>query len=94
MSEDFGSDFITLIDDDGTEVEMELLDTLEYEDNIYMAFVPADAEEGDEEVEIVILKVEEENDEEILVSVDDEAELDRVYELFMEHIESEEGEEE
>jgi uncharacterized protein YrzB (UPF0473 family) len=91
MNEDFGGDFITLIDDDGNEVEMELLDTLELDDQMYMAFAPADADEADEEIEIVILKVQEENGDEILVSVDDDAELDRVYELFMERIETEES---
>ena len=30
MSEDFGSDFITIIDDDGTEFELEVLDTMDY----------------------------------------------------------------
>lgn len=30
MSEDFGSDFITIVDDDGTEFELEVLDTMDY----------------------------------------------------------------
>ena len=33
MSEDFGSDFITIVDDDGTEFELELLDTMVDEDS-------------------------------------------------------------
>ena len=33
MSEDFGSDFITIVDDDGTEFELELLDTMADEDS-------------------------------------------------------------
>ena len=30
MSEDFGNDFITIIDDDGNEFNLELLDTIDY----------------------------------------------------------------
>jgi hypothetical protein len=52
-----------------------------------MAFIPADTPEDSESAELIILKVSEENGEDILVTVDDEAELDRVYDLFMERIE-------
>lgn len=90
MSEEFGNDYITLTDDEGNEFELEHLDTLEYNDETYMAFTPVLAEETPEddeaEIEIVILKVEEENGDEILVTVDDEALLDKVYEQFMERI--------
>ena len=30
MSEDFGSDFITIVDDDGQEFELEVLDEMQY----------------------------------------------------------------
>jgi uncharacterized protein YrzB (UPF0473 family) len=87
MSEEFGSDFIVLTDDEGNEFELEHLDTLEHEGETYMAFTPVKEDDSDEEIEIVILKVEEEDGEEILVTVDDEDLLDRVYELFMQRIE-------
>lgn len=93
MSEEFGSDFITLTDDDGVEYELEHLDTLEFEGNVYMAFTPADTPEDADEVDIVILRAEEENDEELLVTVEDEEELERVYKAFIERMESEEEEE-
>jgi len=88
MSEEFGSDFIVLTDDEGNEFELEHLDTLEYEGVTYMAFTPfkEDAKD-DDDIEIVILKVEEEDGEEILATVDDEDLLDRVYEQFMQRVE-------
>ena len=35
MSEEFGSDFITIIDDDGQEFELEVLDTMDYNGKTY-----------------------------------------------------------
>lgn len=90
---DYGSDFVTLTDEEGNAFELEHLDTLEHKGITYMAFTPADAEEG-EEVEVIILKVEINGDEEELVTVEDDDELDEVYELFMQRISEEEDEEE
>ena len=41
MEDQFGSDFITISDEDGTEYELEVLSTLEYDGNTYLAVVPA-----------------------------------------------------
>ena len=44
MSEEYGNDFVTLIDEDGNEVEFEHIDTVEYNGYIYafmnMFFLP------------------------------------------------------
>ncbi len=40
MSEEFGPDFITVTDEDGNDFELEHLDTLEYNNEVYMAFSP------------------------------------------------------
>ena len=37
----YGSDFITIVDEDGTEYELEVLTTLEYNGDSYMAVIPA-----------------------------------------------------
>ena len=37
----YGSDFITIVDEDGTEYELEVLSTLEYNGSSYMAVIPA-----------------------------------------------------
>ena len=89
MSEDYGANFITLTDDEGKEFVLEYVDALEKDGVTYMAFFPAVEDEADEESEdygLVILKSVVENGEELLATVDDEAELDAVYELFMEQI--------
>ena len=89
MSEDFGANFITLTDDEGNEFELEYVDALEKDGVTYMAFFPALENEEDAESEdygLVILKSVMENGEEMLATVDDEAELDAVYELFMEQL--------
>ncbi|MFQ9127137.1 MAG: DUF1292 domain-containing protein [Butyricicoccaceae bacterium] len=39
MSEEYGNDFVTLIDEDGNEVEFEHIDTVEYEGVTYLAFI-------------------------------------------------------
>lgn len=84
MSEEYGSDFITITDDEGNEFELEHLDTLEMDGETYMAFLPADMNEDDEDYGIILLKVIEENGEELFGSIDDEDELGRVYQKFME----------
>lgn len=89
MSEDFGANFITLTDDEGNEFVLEYVDALEKDGVTYMAFFPAVEDEADEDSEdygLVILKSVVENGEELLATVDDESELDAVYELFMEQI--------
>ena len=92
MSEEFGGDFITIEDEEGNEFELEHLDTIEFEGMIYMAFLPADMDEDDEDYGIVILKQMIEDGEELLGSVDDGEELDRVYDHFMQLLFDEEEE--
>jgi len=86
MSEEYGSDFISVTDDDGNEFELEHLDTMEMDDNLYMAFLPADMDEDDEDYGMILLKVVEENGEEMFATIDDDDELDRVYEKFMQQL--------
>ena len=37
MSEEFGPDFITITDEDGNDIELEMLDALEHNGQTYMA---------------------------------------------------------
>ena len=93
MSSDFGSDYVTISDDDGNDYILEHLDTIEVEDTFYMAFLPTDMDENDEDYGLVILKVVEENGEEILSSIDDDEQLENIYSLFMERLFEDEEEE-
>ena len=59
MNEEFGPDFITVTDEDGNDIELELLDVLEHKGQTYMAFFPAVLEGTEEESDdygMVILK--------------------------------------
>lgn len=97
MSEDFGPTFITVTDEDGTEIVLEFVDSLEYNGQIYQAFFPAETEgeETDgEETGLVILKVIHEDGEDLLSTLDSEEELNAVYDLFVESLFSEEDGEE
>ena len=93
MADEYGSDFITIVDEDGTEYELEVLSTLEYNGNTYMAVVPASEDDAPAELEVSILKSVEEDDEPILVAIEDETELQTVYELIMDQIYEEDTEE-
>jgi uncharacterized protein YrzB (UPF0473 family) len=93
MSDEYGSDYITIEDDEGNEFELEHLDTLEFENQTYMAFLPAEGDEEDEDYGIIILKVVEENGEEILATVDDDDEAQRVYDYYMEMVFRDDAEE-
>ena len=95
MSEEFGPDFITITDEDGNDIELELVDALEHNGQTYMAFVPVmeeDTDEDGEEMGLVILKSIEENGEELLSTLDSDEELDEVYNLFMERLMEDEEE--
>ncbi|WP_293007487.1 MULTISPECIES: DUF1292 domain-containing protein [unclassified Oscillibacter] len=87
MSEEFSPTFVTITDEDGNDIELELVDALEHNGQKYMAFFPAETEDSDEEdpdTGLVILKVLTENGEELLSTLDSDEELDAVYDLFME----------
>lgn len=87
MSEEFGPDFISITDEDGNEFELEHVDTIEYNGQVYMAFFPADTGEESEDEEdsgLIILKVVDVDGEEQLSTLDSEEELEAVYDKFME----------
>lgn len=93
MADEYGSDFMTIVDEDGTEYELEVLLSIEFNGQTYLAVTPANDEE-DEELEVSILKSVEEDGESILCAIEDEAELEAVYSIIMEQLYSEEDEEE
>ncbi|MBR2889792.1 MAG: DUF1292 domain-containing protein [Oscillospiraceae bacterium] len=93
MADEYGSDFITIVDEDGTEYELEVLSTLEYNGCTYLAVTPANLEET-EEVEVSVLKSVDEDGESILCAIEDEAELEAVYSLIMDSLYEEDEEDE
>ncbi len=84
--DEYGNDFITLIDEEGKEVELEHLDTVEYNGETYYAFLPANMSLEDS-YELIIMKLEKEDGEDTLVTLDDEDELDEMFQIFSERLE-------
>ena len=93
MENQYGSDFITIVDEDGTEYELEVLSSLEYNGETYMAVIPANESAEEYELEVSILKSVEEDGESILCAIEDEQELQTVYDLIMDQLYEEEEEE-
>ena len=89
MTDDYGSDFITITDENGLDYELEILATVEYNGAQYLAVIPAaDSEELD--LEVLILRNEEEDGEPLLVTIEDDAEFEAVSDLIMDLIYEEE----
>ncbi len=90
-------DIVVLIDENGEEVEFEHIDTIEMNDNEYVVLAPLDEdqENDQEEEEVIILKVEHnENGEDSFVTIEDDDELDEVFNEFQSRIEEEFGSDE
>ena len=93
MSEEYGNDFVTIIDDEGNEFELELLDTIDYNGESFAAFLPTDMDEAAPDYGLIILSVvNDENGDELFESIDDDDKLQQVYEMFMTVFEAEDEE--
>ena len=88
----YGSDFLTIADEDGNEFELEVLSTLEYNGATYLAVIPAAESMETLELEVSILKSMEEDGEAILSVIEDEAELEAVHDILMDSLYEEENE--
>jgi len=86
MSEEFGSDFISISDEDGKEYELEHLDTVEMDGAYYLAFAPTDVPEDSEEYGMIILKSEHGEDGNDYLVEPEDGERDRAYDKFMERL--------
>ena len=88
----FGSDFLTIADEDGNEYELEVLSTLEYNGYTYLAVIPAAESADNLELGVTILKSTEEDGEAILSVIEDEAELEAVHDILMDSLYEEDEE--
>lgn len=75
------TNIVSLIDENGAEIDFEFMDCIEYEGKEYLALLPVD----EDDCSVVILEVEPVDEEnENYISVDDEATLQAVYGIFKE----------
>ena len=92
MSEEmeYNPDLYTLVDEEGVEQTFELLDVMEVDDDRYFALMPyyEDPEDIlDDTAELIVLKSQmDENDEELMISIDDEEEYQRLGQMFLEKL--------
>lgn len=77
------TNIFTLTDEDGNEIEFEVIGEYTKDDQRYFAMIPVEDENADDDVcEYVILKLAMDGDEEVLVTVDDDDELDDIADYF------------
>ena len=90
--DDERDDIVVLVDENGDEVEFEHIDTIEMNDNEYVILAPLEEEtdeEGEEE-EVIILKIEHNEDgEDSFVTIEDDDELEEVFSEFQSRMEEE-----
>jgi uncharacterized protein YrzB (UPF0473 family) len=92
--DDERDDIVVLVDEDGEEVEFEHIDTIEMKGNEYVVLAPLEAEDDDndddEVEEVIILKIDHgEDGEDTFVTIEDDSELEEVFELFQTRLEEE-----
>ncbi len=90
MADNYGSDYITIVDEDGEEFELEVLTTMEWNGSTYLAVIPAVDADEEVDLEVSILKNVEEDGDMILCAIEDEQELETVYNLMMDSLYEEE----
>ena len=81
--DEFGANYVTITDEDGVSYEMEILSRFFCGEQEYVALTPADAEDEAAELEVNLLRVSEENGEELLEAITDEDELERAYDTLL-----------
>lgn len=90
MSEEERENIIVLVDEQGEELKFEVLDIIEYKENEYAVGVEADLPEDEEDSSVLIMRIVHANDEEdILEPINDEKELNAVFEIFKDHMDDE-----
>ena len=92
--DNFAADLLTLTDEEGIEMEFQILYQIDTEEGHFLALLPVEeADDEDENGAYYILKEEiDENGESMLAEVDDEALLDRLAEIFQAHFDEMYGE--
>ena len=88
-TEDYGNDYVTLVDENGKETEFEIVDSLVTENNEYFALIPTETAENidSDDGELVILNVVEEDGQEFLEPIEDDEEYEEISEIFIDRLE-------
>ena len=86
------ADLLSVVDEDGQQHEFEILDRIETDDGRFVALIPYHdnpADSLDDDGELIILQVAEENGEDMLVPIEDDALFDEIADIFEERLSEE-----
>ena len=89
MAEEMNPDILTVTDEEGVEHSFEVLDAIDFEGERYLAVVPVTESEEElleDDLNLVIMKIAEENGEEYLEVVEDDEEFYNVGDIFAERL--------
>lgn len=92
MDEEYGSNYISLTDDNGEEYVFEFVDTVDYNGSEYYILLPADMDEDDPEFGYIIMENTKDGEDDYLVSIEDSI-AEKVYDIFMQELYAEDEEE-
>ena len=84
-------DVVELTDDQGNVLNFYHIGTIEYKDEWYVFFQPAEKMDGVDPDEVVIFRISGDEGNEVLLPVEDEALREEVYEEFMRELDEEDG---
>ncbi len=82
MSNDYEADIIMLVDDEGEEHEFEVIDEIDTDDGHFLALVSTKETDLADPDTYYIFETQEEDGEEQLLEVEDDALLDKLAEIF------------
>ncbi len=80
---------INLSDDEGNDFNLEVVGEVEYNEDSFVVFLPADMDENDPDYGYVILRSVDSGDQLDFESVDDDELLEKVYAIFLESLDDE-----
>lgn len=89
MSDSYEPIIYTLTDEEGKSQQFEMLDSMEVNDQLYYAMIPYYDSEQDvvsDYGELIVLKVVYDNNEELLSTIDDEDEYEKIGNMFIEKL--------
>jgi len=90
MSENYGNNLVSVLDEEGNEHQFELLDAIETDEGRYVALLPiyTEAEAAlEDDGELVILEVVNDNGDDLLVPIEDDEVFENIADAFQERLE-------
>ena len=90
MSENYGNNLVSVLDDEGNEHQFELLDAIETDEGRYVALLPiySEAESAiEDDGELVILEVVNDEGDDLLVPIEDDEVFETIADAFQERLE-------